>query len=87
MASFKVKQTVLKCGFNLQVVDGQHSELQQLRRHIRSCFNKIGCCLLPHPGLKVATNPHFDGRLSGMTIISSTFSASTLFFLFFNVGW
>ncbi|KAJ8309354.1 hypothetical protein KUTeg_014228 [Tegillarca granosa] len=47
----------------LQVSDKQHSELQQIRRHIRSCFKDIGCFLMPHPGLRVATNPHFDGRL------------------------
>lgn len=48
-----------------QISDKQHPELQQLRRHIRSCFEKISCFLMPHPGLKVATNPHFDGRLRG----------------------
>uniref|UniRef100_A0A8C2XTY3 Atlastin GTPase 2 n=1 Tax=Cyclopterus lumpus TaxID=8103 RepID=A0A8C2XTY3_CYCLU len=41
----------------------QHEELQNVRKHIHSCFSNIGCFLLPHPGLKVATNPHFDGRL------------------------
>ncbi|ESO10145.1 hypothetical protein HELRODRAFT_73066, partial [Helobdella robusta] len=51
----------------LKIVEGQHSELEQLRRHIRSCFHKIGCYLMPHPGLKVATNPYFDGRLSDIT--------------------
>ncbi|XP_076306362.1 atlastin-2-like isoform X1 [Tachypleus tridentatus] len=48
----------------LQISERQHPELQQLRRHIRSCFLDIGCFLMPHPGLKVATNPHFDGRLA-----------------------
>ncbi|XP_008314679.1 atlastin-2 isoform X1 [Cynoglossus semilaevis] len=47
----------------LQVKQNQHEELQNVRKHIHSCFSKIGCFLLPHPGLKVATNPHFDGRL------------------------
>ncbi|CAG5121976.1 unnamed protein product, partial [Candidula unifasciata] len=47
----------------LKVSDKQHPELQQIRRHISSCFDKISCFLLPHPGLKVATNPYFDGRL------------------------
>ncbi|KAL5008598.1 hypothetical protein ScPMuIL_014179 [Solemya velum] len=47
----------------LQISNKQHPELQQIRRHIQSCFDNIGCFLLPHPGLKVATNPHFDGRL------------------------
>ncbi|MEQ2217881.1 putative RING-H2 finger protein, partial [Xenoophorus captivus] len=41
----------------------QHEELQNVRKHIDSCFTKISCFLLPHPGLKVSTNPHFDGRL------------------------
>ncbi|XP_039663308.1 atlastin-2-like [Perca fluviatilis] len=48
----------------LQVKQNQHEELQNVRKHIHSCFSNIGCFLLPHPGLRVATNPHFDGRLS-----------------------
>ncbi|CAL8111521.1 unnamed protein product [Orchesella dallaii] len=48
----------------LQVSEKQHHELQSLRKHIRSCFTEISCYLMPHPGLKVATNPSFDGRLS-----------------------
>ncbi|XP_026077790.1 atlastin-2-like isoform X1 [Carassius auratus] len=47
----------------LQVKQNQHEELQNVRKHINSCFSKISCFLLPHPGLKVAINPHFDGRL------------------------
>ncbi|XP_037327883.1 atlastin-2-like isoform X2 [Pungitius pungitius] len=47
----------------LQVKQNQHEELQNVRKHIHSCFSNIGCFLLPHPGLRVATNPHFDGRL------------------------
>uniref|UniRef100_A0A3P8USQ3 Atlastin GTPase 2 n=1 Tax=Cynoglossus semilaevis TaxID=244447 RepID=A0A3P8USQ3_CYNSE len=47
----------------LQVKQNQHEELQNVRKHIHSCFSNISCFLLPHPGLKVATNPYFDGRL------------------------
>lgn len=47
----------------LEVNDHQHSELQSLRKHIRSCFTEIACFLMPHPGIKVATSPTFDGRL------------------------
>ncbi|XP_018120611.1 atlastin-2-like isoform X2 [Xenopus laevis] len=47
----------------LQVKQNQHEELQNVRKHIHSCFTNIGCFLLPHPGLKVATNPYFDGKL------------------------
>ncbi len=49
-----------------QIREGQHQELQQLREHIRSCFQKVGCFLMPHPGLKVANNPRFNGKLYGM---------------------
>lgn len=52
----------------LTVSDKQHPELQSLRKHITSCFSEIACYLMPHPGLKVATNPNFDGRLAGKTI-------------------
>lgn len=48
----------------LQISEKQHPELQALRKHIRSCFTDISCFLMPHPGLKVATNPNFDGRLT-----------------------
>ncbi|XP_021922722.1 atlastin isoform X3 [Zootermopsis nevadensis] len=48
----------------LQISNKQHPELQSLRKHIRSCFSGISCFLMPHPGLKVATNPEFDGKLS-----------------------
>ncbi|XP_028676075.1 atlastin-2 isoform X1 [Erpetoichthys calabaricus] len=48
----------------LQVKQKQHEELQNVRKHIHSCFSNIKCFLLPHPGLKVATNPNFDGRLT-----------------------
>lgn len=48
----------------LQISEKQHPELQSLRKHIRSCFSNISCFLMPHPGLKVATNPEFDGKLS-----------------------
>lgn len=47
----------------LQVTDSQHEELQTVREHIHSCFTDISCFLLPHPGLKVATSPTFEGQL------------------------
>ncbi|XP_075931969.1 atlastin-2-like isoform X2 [Anarhichas minor] len=47
----------------LEVKQHQHEELQNVRKHIHSCFSNIDCFLLPHPGLKVATNRYFDGRL------------------------
>lgn len=50
----------------LLINEKQHHELQQLRRHIRQCFEDISGYLMPHPGLDVATDPTFDGRLSAI---------------------
>lgn len=47
----------------LQVSDKQHPELQQLRQHIKQCFGDIRAFLMPHPGLKVATDVRFRGNL------------------------
>ncbi|XP_077393983.1 atlastin-1 isoform X3 [Festucalex cinctus] len=47
----------------LKISENQHEELQNVRKHIHSCFTNISSFLMPHPGLKVATNPHFDGRI------------------------
>lgn len=58
-------ETVLKR--RLEISDKQHPELQSLRKHIASCFTEIACFLMPHPGLEVATNPNFDGRVSSIT--------------------
>ncbi|XP_046402727.1 atlastin isoform X2 [Ischnura elegans] len=48
----------------LKLSENQHASLRSIRQHIRQCFTSISCFLMPHPGLKVATNPKFDGRLS-----------------------
>ncbi|XP_075982606.1 atlastin-like [Anticarsia gemmatalis] len=48
----------------LEVKEGQHEELQKLRQHITRCFEEFTCFLMPHPGLKVATDPSFAGKLS-----------------------
>ncbi|KAG8190116.1 hypothetical protein JTE90_026686 [Oedothorax gibbosus] len=48
----------------LEISEKQHPQLQQLRKHIRSCFTDVECFLMPHPGFEVATSPNFDGRLS-----------------------
>eukprot|EP00096_Caligus_rogercresseyi_P004699 TRINITY_DN1910_c0_g1_i1.p1 TRINITY_DN1910_c0_g1~~TRINITY_DN1910_c0_g1_i1.p1 ORF type:complete len:527 (-),score=169.95 TRINITY_DN1910_c0_g1_i1:378-1958(-) len=47
----------------LEVSDRQHPELQSLRKHISACFSDIQGFLLPHPGLKVATDPNFKGAI------------------------
>lgn len=51
----------------LEINEKQHPDLQALRNHITSCFSEISCFLLPHPGLTVANNPTFDGRLADIT--------------------
>jgi len=47
----------------LKINEKQHTELQALRTNLSSCFEKMTCFLLPHPGKHVATNPNFKGTL------------------------
>lgn len=47
----------------LQTKSNQKKQLQEVRDHIDSCFEKLECFLMPHPGLAVA-DPNFRGRLS-----------------------
>ncbi|CAH2094903.1 unnamed protein product [Euphydryas editha] len=51
----------------LSIRENQHPELQSLRRHIISCFEELRCFLMPHPGIKVATDPSFKGKLSDIS--------------------
>ncbi|BHF68274.1 Putative RING-H2 finger protein [Sparganum proliferum] len=48
----------------LEITPGMHPEHVSLRNHIMSCFSRLRCFLMPHPGLRVATSPNFDGRLA-----------------------
>ncbi|KAL0868832.1 hypothetical protein ABMA27_007192 [Loxostege sticticalis] len=51
----------------LEIHEGQHEELQTLRKHVAACFEQLACFLMPHPGLTVATNPHFTGKLTDIS--------------------
>ncbi|XP_004925716.1 atlastin [Bombyx mori] len=51
----------------LQIHEGQHPELQNLREYVTRIFDEIACFLMPHPGLKVATNPDFNGKLADIS--------------------
>jgi len=50
----------------LNVGEEQHDELKQAREHITTCFENVGCFLMPHPGKKVATDPSFKGQLNAI---------------------
>ncbi|KAH9628409.1 hypothetical protein HF086_015939 [Spodoptera exigua] len=50
----------------LQTNTKQKTELREVREHIRSCFDKVICCLMPHPGLTV-NNQFFAGCLRDLT--------------------
>lgn len=51
----------------LQINEKQASELQNLRKHLTSCFSEMKCFLMPNPGEMVASDPRFDGRLGDIT--------------------
>ncbi|XP_045453224.1 atlastin-like [Melitaea cinxia] len=52
---------------HLSIRENQHPELQSLRRHIMNCFEELKCFLMPHPGITVATDPNFRGKLSDIS--------------------
>lgn len=47
----------------LDINEKQPLELQSIRKHIMSCFEKIDCFLMPHPGFEVVEDKLFKGRL------------------------
>lgn len=44
----------------------QPAELQSVRNHVRSSFEKLSCCLMPYPGNAVARSSTYDGRWFSM---------------------
>jgi len=46
-----------------EIQEKQHQELKDVRIDLKRCFKALNCYLMPHPGLKVCTNPQFDGKL------------------------
>jgi len=52
----------------LEVRENQHEDLKQVRRYVRSSFERINCFLMPHPGRSVARNSSYDGRFSEIDV-------------------
>jgi len=50
----------------LEEKEEQAPQLKTLRKNLKECFQEISCCLMPHPGTKVAINPNFKGSVSEM---------------------
>ena len=50
----------------LKIKPTQKEELISVRESIRSSFETIECCLLPHPGKHVSRRKDYDGRWSEM---------------------
>lgn len=48
----------------LKVTNEQADELKSIRQHIQSCFERMECYLMPHPGFEAAENPKFSGKLT-----------------------
>jgi hypothetical protein len=48
-----------------QVIKSKNPEITDTRNFIKSCFKKIRCFLMPHPGLKASTSLKFHGKLKG----------------------
>lgn len=46
----------------LVVEPTQPAELQAVRNHVKSSFEKLSCCLMPYPGNAVARDSAYDGR-------------------------
>jgi atlastin len=44
----------------------QAEELQLVRQRLKSMYEKLGCCLLPYPGKKVARGNNFFGEWNSM---------------------
>lgn len=58
---FEGGENYLKDNFQQDV--GQAEELSMSRTHIKSCYEKISCFLMPSPGMNVITSRNFRGEL------------------------
>ncbi|RWS06696.1 atlastin-1-like protein [Dinothrombium tinctorium] len=47
-------------------INNKPEQIKKVRKRICFCFEEIACFLMPYPGNIVATNVHYDGRLSAM---------------------
>jgi hypothetical protein len=50
----------------LKIKNDQKPELKSVRQFIAASFEKIDCCLMPHPGKTVARDKKYDGKWSKM---------------------
>lgn len=46
----------------IKIQPGQQNDRQKMMKHIHSCFEDIGCFLMPHPGIEVQCSPEFAGH-------------------------
>lgn len=51
----------------LQTSEKQNKELRSVREHLKECFSRIECFLMPHPGKKILNNKDFDGKLEDIS--------------------
>ncbi|KAF0989216.1 hypothetical protein HZS_1021 [Henneguya salminicola] len=71
----------------LTILGNQPEELKCVRQHIKDCFEHVELFLLPHPGIKVAVTPNFNGNMKDIdpifleyltTLVSSIISPEKL---------
>jgi atlastin len=62
----------------LNTENSQSQDVISLKKNIKKSFKKIECCLLPHPGMTVATSETFKGDIEGNTVMMRPFEYPNL---------